>query len=332
MGWSGKQLYLLLLFLSVFAFGCASFQQTEKCVAYRRPGNRRIDEFRNTATQATQDLDFALLSLVAYQEPPGAKLTEKESTIPDAISRLKASGWYRWSFLDQELATELNKVHLRVQVWCNDGEVGGGKNPRVVVAFGGSNGRLEDWLSNFRWFIPFYQDQYNKIEKKFSPAFQVEYLKKLGSMDPKWEFLKRAKLYSTGHSLGGGLSEHFAYSWPRNPEIPRVSKVLAFDSSPVTGFFSVDVETREENARGLEIDLIYERGEALAIARSFIQSIKLRLRKENPSIRGVRYALFYKGWRSVFSGHSINQLVSRLEEASLVGGSLPAVSTEVPCK
>ena len=106
---------------------------------------------------------------------------------------------------------------------------------------------------------PHHNDQYTIIVKTFRDAFVEEYLKR--EREPDYKFIRGAELYSTGHSLGGGLAQEFAYALPRNDNVPRVTKVFAFDPSPVTGFYSVGKDLRDYNKTDLRIDRIYERKE-----------------------------------------------------------------------
>lgn len=113
----------------------------------------------------------------------------------------------------------------------------------VAVAFGGTvftSGK--DWTSNFRWFIPWHKDEYSMIVSGFGPDFVRALATRIDTGDANNR--KHVKLYATGHSLGGGLAEQFAYALPPAPGVPKVSEVYAFDPSPVTGFYSVDRATR----------------------------------------------------------------------------------------
>jgi hypothetical protein len=82
---------------------------------------------------------------------------------------------------------------------------------------------------------------------------------------------KRAKdhprIVSVGHSLGGGLAQFAALAVIKGP---RIAKVFAFNSSPVTGSWLLKRELLNTNAKGvadggsLEIDRIYQPGEAVS--------------------------------------------------------------------
>ena len=168
---------------------------------------------------------------------------------------------------------------------------------------------ITDWYANLRWFFPHKQDEYTVVVKTFGKAFVEEYLKR--SVEPEWTFLGQAKLYSTGHSLGGGLAQQFAYSLPLNANVPRVTQVFAFDPSPVTGFFSVGKVLRTTNAQNLKIDRIYERGEILAYFRS-LTNFFAPPSASHPAIRQVRYNLFHTV--NPVSGHSIAELACKLHD------------------
>jgi hypothetical protein len=87
--------------------------------------------------------------------------------------------------------------------------------------------------------------------------------------DPEWGWLKDADVISTGHSLGGGLAQRLAYSLGAAAGIPTVKNVYAFDPSPVSGKRSAP--DFSEQAKGLTIYRIYNRGEILAGLRSLVR-------------------------------------------------------------
>jgi hypothetical protein len=91
-----------------------------------------------------------------------------------------------------------------------------------------------------------------------------------------------------------------------------VKQVYAFDPSPVTGFYSVPKRLRNENKKAMRIDRIYERGEILAILRS-LTSLIYKPSANNPTIRGVRYAVF-PAWNAI-AAHSMIELAVKLDLA-----------------
>src|SRR5262249_20430853 len=146
--------------------------------------------------------------------PDGAEANRPDARLagcPDAIEVLKRAGWTRWQdFPSDKLHKQIDKSHLRVEVWSKPNP------PSVAVAFGGTVFKSgKDWLSNFRWFIPWNDDEYTQIVSKVAPAFADEFRRRADSSEAA--SLKGAKIYSTGHSLGGGLAQQFAYALPVDP-------------------------------------------------------------------------------------------------------------------
>lgn len=303
----------LVVVASLLLPGCAAFRQTSTEVTLREPGHRMLGEPLPVAPEAAKDWEYAWLSEAAYGKTPGAandKAALKAKGFEPCASAddvLHAAGWKAWDgFPDDGLLTQISDSHLRVEVWEKRA------TQSIVVAFGGTvfnSGK--DWKSNLRWFLPKHKDEYTEIVEVFAPAFITEFKRRASA--PGGDYLKGASIYSTGHSLGGGLAQQFAYALPPDTVVPRVTHVYAFDPSPVTGFFSVQPEVRDVNKVGLSIDRIYERGEILALVRSFT-SFFVQPSASSPSIRGVRYALFYPD--NPVTGHSMIELACKMQTAS----------------
>jgi hypothetical protein len=284
------------------------FLQAHNTVAIREKGNLRLSPPRPNGHEANDDLPFAQLSAAAYEALLKAKDDGTDPPRSNADIGLINEGWNRWKNFplpaDQD---KFRKYNLRVEVWDNR------SLNEVVVTFGGTDPtKLADWFANFRWFIPHHPDEYTQVVTGFQPLFAKEYQRLL--TNPDHAFLANAKLCATGHSLGGGLAQEFAYSIPKVAGVPRVTKVYAFDPSPVTGYYSVESDLRDSNKQSLAIDRIYQRREILAILRSFVNLIH-RPSAEAPVVREVRYALF-TGWNPVHR-HSISELSDCLAKAAV---------------
>jgi hypothetical protein len=288
--------------------------QSSNEVVVRVPGDRFLSAPEPIGPYAAEHSEFAWLSDAAYiQTKAGRRHFEKiranlkpENADPAApVAHLNAAGWKQWdNFPDAALRDKIVSTHLRVQVWERSDP------PAFAVTFGGTVFNNDaDWRANLRWFVPMKRDEYSDVVQTFAPAFSEELKRRSESMDK--ERFGNLELYSTGHSLGGGLAQQFAYSVP--PEcLKRVKKVYAFDPSPVTGFFSVKLSLRTENKKGLLIDRIYERGEILALFRS-LMSLFYKPSKINAAIRGVRYNVFF-AWNPI-AAHSIVELAENIDTA-----------------
>lgn len=312
----GSGLLLIILVTYLRVRNSPAYNQKPDEIVERAPGARLLSAPEKAFPEAKVDLDFALLSQAAYDKTPHG-LNNPKPNVRSAETDLVARGWSLWPPFGENsgLPQKLQHAHLRVQVWVNP------SRNAVAVTFGGTVvGNGKDWKSNLRWFIPFHEDEYTETVQLFNPAFADEFAR----IKTKMREPESVTLYSTGHSLGGGLAQQFAYSLPVRPDVPRVDKVYAFDPSPVTGYFSVKSEIRRANRIGLLIARIYERGEILAYVRSIINFVH-RPSAKNPEIRQIRYNLFHTV--NPFKGHSISELAALLWD--LVYASAAAVPQSV---
>jgi hypothetical protein len=296
------------LLISIILSGCAAFNQTHDEVVVRGPGTRFLGKPSPNQSEAKIHWQYAWLSDAAY-----ARAVDGESkdicTATSAEAVVAKHGWKRWTnfpLADGHLDNVMRNSHLRAEVWENR------DLKQVVVAFGGTESKSgKDWKSNLRWITFKVDDEYTLLVKGFGPAFVDEFSKRAQSEQGRW--LKEAKLISTGHSLGGGLAQQFAYALPGSSKDLKVTQVYAFDPSPVTGFFSVDPATRDVNRVGLSIDRIYERGEILALLRSFT-SLFVEPSTTDPTIRAVRYSLLNGG--NAVANHSMHDFACAIQKAS----------------
>lgn len=295
----------IALLSSLNLVGCAALSQKANEVTIREPGHRTLGKPKPVAEEARRHWQFAWLAEASYrklsdQDEAGAEAEKSETLCATADNILKQHKWQRWlNFPDKGLLAKIKNSNLRVEIWENTDQ------KLVAVSFGGTVFKSgKDWKSNLRWFIPNHKDEYTEIVDVFGPAFIAEYKKRVDDFGNR-------RLIATGHSLGGGLAQQFAYSFPRNELGLKVSYVYAFDPSPVTGYYSVDKSVRSTNSKELEIDRIYERGEVLAIFRSFT-SFFVTPSESNPSIRGIRYNLLPT---NPIGKHSMLRLACQLQNA-----------------
>jgi pimeloyl-ACP methyl ester carboxylesterase len=144
----------------------------------------------------------------------------------------------------------------------------------VSIAFRGSTLSTADWITNADPVTGYvFDDHYRQLRRNIDAI-----IKKITRLDCYRRATSRPQIVSVGHSLGAGLAQFSALA--NNPAGPRIRKVFAFDSSPVTGASYIDKGVRIQNA-DVEIDQVYQSGEALQ-----------RLRPAKPSSPCVRTVVF----------------------------------------
>ena len=266
--------------------GCAMMSQDPKTVLMREPGNRTYNPAVSISESAKELWEYAVLSENVYTDgwsvpsprTPSADKLEAYSEACAPEGRIPLSGWTMWdNFPSPTLRDQATEVGLYMEVWEKPVSP-----PIVAVIFRGTEFfSWRDWMSNFRWFswllrfLPTYSDQYTVVAKDTGK----EVLENLRTrIENGRDHYKDVRIITTGHSLGGGLAQHLAYSLPEislsdGTLLPRVLNVYAFDPSPVTGWYSVKSDLRTVNAKGLKIDRIFEHGEILSYIRLLMSYI-----------------------------------------------------------
>jgi hypothetical protein len=314
------------LFLFLILMGCGSMSQESDIALIREPGHRTYSEPPEKIALSAQTLwEYAVLSDNVYLGTSMVRLAKEEEGKACSLNRtdrLTLQGWDRWADVPStELKREAEAADLQLEVWEKQ------SSPAIVaVVFRGTEAqRIRDWVSNFRWFlrfIPGFRDQYVLVSEKVGAAVLNKIKAELEHGNRKYPDVR---IVSTGHSLGGGLAQHLAYSFPDikgsdGKPMPRVSNVYGFDPSPVTGWYSVKSELRDLNARGLHIDRVFEHGEILSYIRLILRYLNPP-KGQDPSIREIRYNFV----RTInpFSSHSMRLMACELLKAN--GQSAPPI-------
>lgn len=271
-------------------------RQSPDTVLYRL--GRSVKEYEITAFFHSADSrrlismpEYAVFAAMVYGdiEAQHARIGEQRVRIPE--------GWQLQSDFPtaRELQSDRRTVNgLHYQVWYSQ------SRNEIVIAFRGTDGNFGDWYANARWitrFIPFVDDHYDVvgdgIDRLVAHAHQT-----LGS---------ELVITVVGHSLGGGLAQHAAYSHN------QVSRVCAFNSSPVTGYFSVERTKRLDNRKSIFIARIFEHGEVLAYVRFALRKL-YRSSTIDPEIIELRFN--FEQSLGVVSEHSMSQLARNIWAAA----------------
>jgi Lipase (class 3) len=297
--------------------GCASLVQPSSEVYLRESGST-LKPWKSTGEAAETHWPFAWTSVSAYLHVADGKDIEVTETCPEPHAFLNLMKWQLWEELPRvgrkstagnELERRLQEAHLRVEVWSNEA------SNTVIVAFGGT-ASVKDIGANARWFLPFGDpDAYDVLTERYVPAFIAAYQARASRPDSAW--LRSARIVSTGHSLGGGLAQRFAYSLAPTSDVPRINEVYTFNPSPVSG--KRGVEGYAERARGLTIYRIYSRGEILATVRSILQwGNPGNKRSEGQTWIDIRYASDWS-WRTLLpdgwvKAHGMRQFACSMKD------------------
>lgn len=325
--------------------GCSSFYQPDGQVYMRRSGEK-LHAWESSDEAAKVHWPYAWAATAVYQDSDDPKRTPLDvSTCPEPHRLLRDSGWYLWDTLPllsnvdslkdaamRRTAQTMRDGHLRVEVWSNKEE------GQVVVAFGGTAASSwEDWKANAHWFthlIDFHvHDEYDMIKKVFIPAFEKVYMQHM--TEEGWDWLSTAAIIPTGHSLGGGLAQRFAYDIWSKKLGQKPTTIYAFDPSPVSAKRTAPefIEHKHDKLpfKGMQIYRIYNRGEILASLRSVLQygNPDPDTDEQGQSWIDIRYK---DGWNwktmlpvGAVQAHSMFHMACFMARAA---GKLPPVQTE----
>ena len=261
-------------------------EQNDK-IAFIRRGNTH--EEAPAAETARPFVEYAILCAIVYDDPsaPGRR---------QDTAFLSERGWRRWEdipAISQPKDWRYEIAGLSYEIWEKDDA------DQIVVAlvFRGTDDAA-DWWTNLRWvtrYTPFIRDQYLQVQSLTLPLVKAIQDRHSG---------KNVRIVTTGHSLGGGLAHQAAYI------SAQIKEVFAFDPSPVTGFYSVPDPERSENARGIVVQRIYERGEILASFRRVVRWFN-PLSTKDPEIIEIRFNL---SQGDAITEHNMRTLAYKLKE------------------
>jgi hypothetical protein len=182
------------------------------------------------------------------------------------------------------------------------------KNVVALVFRGTRLWNFSDWIANLNWFSRKVQSRDNHYQqvKKCIGLYVNEIQSALSPNHLSSKNLSSTVFVGIGHSLGGGLAQQAAYA------SPEIQSVFAFNSSPVTGFFTTEKKWRQQNSKHLTIYRIEEEGDILSFIR-FWGGMAIRL-KQDKKIYPQRHILRFnfKNQENAIKQHSMEALALSL--------------------
>jgi hypothetical protein len=255
--------FLALAILLMWVPGWLRPQDSETAIVQQARRHVPVEDFARGAesTDLVTLHEYAILAAEVYDSD--AELTR----------RAVRFGWKRCAACGD--VEQRVSGGLALRVWTKERPQ---RPPVAAIAFRGTRFQeLDDWGANLRWLtriIPFREDHYDRVQQ-ITPDL-------IRSVDS--ETSPMTELVTTGHSLGGGLAQQAGYM------SGRIRRVYAFDPSPVTGYYDLEVRDREASSRGKRIYRIYEHGEVLAYIRLLLKGV-YPLAERDPEIVELRFNL-----------------------------------------
>jgi pimeloyl-ACP methyl ester carboxylesterase len=270
----------------------------------------------NKPAVAARFLPYAVMSAYAYRDgercnPPPGQNPVSESDARKLEELLKATSrseaaWERADHLEPQGNCE-DDTGMMFNVWHRKVE----DRTHVVIAFRGTS-QLNDWYyGNFWWLTRMFAEKNQLTQARYHAKAIVEYY----SAKAKTDEMGPPRIYTTGHSLGGGLAQHVLYAFP-----DEILQAVVFDPSAVTGFDDLSLEQqlrgcecRDELGAEARILRVYESGEILANLRIFhkmifpphrhIQEIRLPLNDSRNAMKShAMWPFVLKLYENVNSG------------------------------
>jgi hypothetical protein len=268
-----------------------------------------------TAFDLARAAEFAVLSAQVYGVPDKDGIFSARWQDPDCPAPAVLARWTQLALPDSIPSRPMDNPRnqsawdspLVYGVWYRDA---GDDRVEAAIVFRGTDDLGDHW-SNFRWLTRLLSrgwDQYD-LARTVAPAIERFIRERFAG--------KQLRMVAAGHSLGGGLAQQAAYA------APGIKTVYAFDSSSVTGFYSVGKPVRDRSKLGMRIYRLHERGEILAYLRLFMRVIYPVVERD-PQILEVTYN-FNRG--NAIGQHSIQRLACALIAAHGDGSAKPFADT-----
>lgn len=233
--------------------------------------------------KAAADANVAEPNYFVADEPRESKDCEYNSghqpRVPVAAVKEGTQGWTRVPELQKQAAVRAWRLfvpELAIDVWRRERQaLGQPLEMEYAIVYRGTVGG-GGWMSNLRGLtamLPFVWDQYRQADLATDAIIdQVARLHVVADSLLRPSQPTRLRFTAVGHSLGGGLAQ---YIYLRTP---RITRVVAFDSSPIDGSSTIQPDRRAAvttaGRRAVDLDprdnsaafhLLFEKGEFISL-------------------------------------------------------------------
>lgn len=294
-----------LLALAVVAIaGCTTIEDCGDVLGNKDDPRIRSSAMRmllaEPAAASARFAPYAAMAALVYEEAPQCEDPRVVERKPELLKFLQDGGWRQDDGIAGLPACD-DEIGMFYRVWVRESEA----HREVVLVFRGTKDGLDDWVDgNLRWVTRFLPGEDQYVRSRKVAAALIEHLRTSTAGGAP---AKPLRLYSAGHSLGGGLAQNVLYAYPRD-----FVQAFAFDPSPVTGYADNDIPERQAGCDckwdaldgEARVYRVYETDEVLAWLRF---PLKLVL----PLNRHIQEVRFNTG-----GGHSIATLASGMARAA----------------
>lgn len=310
---------LSIILLALFLYGCASTgSNTNKSniATMRTHKEKKVLSDTDAQKIALLAVPFARFATHVYCNYDfSSQFISEEKFACDKMPDISNTGWKKLFDWKEILTAEEMESGLQFMAFAR---MNADNETEIIIGFRGTDFiSLSDWRSNLRWFTQFLpipgSDQYQIVHLHSKRMINLARER----ATEKFPMAKGFKIYTTGHSLGGGLAQLLAFS------DEEFEGSVVFDPSPVTGYYNL-VTDEEVNCK-VNIMRVYERREVLHYIRSGLRTFY----NLSDNIQEVSFDTIHSHGNPVLN-HSMSKLKIGLEKIANISADARQTIDKLP--